>query len=70
MSDFGTWDRSPIKPFQLTGSWMDDSAGRRRRLECSLVGQNLLHAHHAEFDVPATRKEAKRGIYGKLVWRF
>jgi iron complex outermembrane receptor protein len=39
-------------------------------LECSLVGQNLLHVHHAEFDVPATRKEAKRGIYGKLVWRF
>ena len=39
-------------------------------LECSIVGQNLLHAHHAEFGVPATRKEAERGVYGKLVWRF
>jgi iron complex outermembrane receptor protein len=39
-------------------------------LECSIVGQNLLHAHHAEFGVPATRKEAERGVYGRLVWRF
>jgi iron complex outermembrane receptor protein len=39
-------------------------------LECSLVGQNLLHAHHAEFGAPATRKEAERGVYGNLLWRF
>jgi iron complex outermembrane recepter protein len=39
-------------------------------VECSLVGQNLLHAHHAEFGSPATRKEAERGVYGKVVWRF
>jgi hypothetical protein len=29
-----------------------------------------LHAHHAEFGSPATRKEAERGVYGKVVWRF
>jgi iron complex outermembrane recepter protein len=39
-------------------------------LECSLVGQNLLHRHHAEFGVPATRNDAERGAYGKLTWRF
>ena len=39
-------------------------------LEWSIGGQNLLHAHHAEFGPPATRKEARRGIYGKLAWRF
>jgi iron complex outermembrane receptor protein len=39
-------------------------------VECSIVGQNLLHAHHPEFGPPATRKEADRGVYGKLVWRF
>jgi iron complex outermembrane receptor protein len=39
-------------------------------LECSIVGQNLLHAHHAEFGAPVTRKEAERGVHAKLVWRF
>jgi iron complex outermembrane receptor protein len=39
-------------------------------LEWSIVGRNLLHARHAEFGVPATRKEAERGVSGKLVWRF
>ena len=42
----------------------------RPALECSLVGQNLLHARHAEFGAPAARKEAERGVYGKLVWRY
>jgi iron complex outermembrane receptor protein len=39
-------------------------------IECSIGGQNLLHAHHAEFGPLATRKEAQRSIYEKLVWRF
>jgi iron complex outermembrane recepter protein len=38
-------------------------------LECSLVGQNLLHRRHAEFGVPATRKEVERGVYVRLAWR-
>jgi len=42
----------------------------RPALELSLVGQNLLHDRHAEFGVPSTRKEAERGVYGKVVWRL
>ena len=41
-----------------------------RRLELSLVGQNLLHDHHAEFGEPAARGEIQRGVYGKLAWGF
>jgi len=40
------------------------------RLEFSVVGQNLLHAHHPEFGSPATRQEIERGVYGKVLWRF
>jgi iron complex outermembrane receptor protein len=39
-------------------------------VEFSVTGQNLLHAQHAEFGVPATRKEAERGINAKVLWRF
>jgi hypothetical protein len=41
-----------------------------RTIEFSMAGQNLLHAHHAEFGIPGTRNEAERGVNGKLVWRF
>jgi iron complex outermembrane receptor protein len=46
------------------------------RLEFSIVGQNLLHDHHAEFGAFAnargeiTRREIERGVYGKVLWRF
>jgi iron complex outermembrane receptor protein len=40
-------------------------------LELSLVGQNLLHAHHPEYGFPtAAREELQRGGYVKAVWRF
>jgi len=39
-------------------------------LEVSIVGQNLLHAHHAEFGAAATRQEIKRGVYGSVTWHF
>jgi iron complex outermembrane receptor protein len=39
-------------------------------LECSIAGQNLLHAHHAEFGDPATRRDVERSVYGNVVWRF
>ena len=39
--------------------------------EISIVGQNLLHDHHAEYGFPSpTRPEIQRSVYGKLVWRF
>jgi iron complex outermembrane receptor protein len=41
-----------------------------RRIEISLVGQNLLHDHHAEFGEPAARGEIQRGVYGKVAWGF
>src|SRR5437867_2370476 len=39
-------------------------------LEFSIVGQNLLHDHHAEFGALAARQEIDRGVYGKVLWRF
>lgn len=41
-----------------------------KALECSIVGQNLLHDRHAEFGAVATRKEVERGAYVRLAWRF
>ena len=42
-----------------------------RAWEFSLVGQNLLHARHAEYGFPGpSREELQRGISGKAVWRF
>lgn len=39
-------------------------------LELSVVGQNLLHAQHAEFNSPVTRRYIPRGVFAKLSWRF
>jgi iron complex outermembrane receptor protein len=41
-----------------------------KTLECSIVGQNLLHDHHAEFGALITRREVERGAYVKLAWRY
>lgn len=40
-------------------------------LELSIVGQNLLDAHHPEF-VPASpsAREIDRSVYGKIAWRY
>ena len=42
----------------------------RPALELSLVGQNLLHDRHGEFNAAATRQLIERSIYGKATWRF
>jgi iron complex outermembrane receptor protein len=42
----------------------------REGLELSLVGQNLLHDHHAEFGALPSREEIERGVYGEVTWRF
>ncbi|NOQ16202.1 MAG: TonB-dependent receptor [Methyloprofundus sp.] len=42
-------------------------------LELSLVGQNLLAAHHLEYQQESaftTQTEINRGVYGKLAWHF
>jgi len=41
-----------------------------KQLEISVVGQNLLHDHHAEFGAPDRRGEIKRGVYTKIAWGF
>jgi iron complex outermembrane receptor protein len=42
-----------------------------KKLELSVVGQNLLHDHHPEFGFPsATREEIARSVYGKVSWEF
>ena len=41
-----------------------------RQLELSVVGRNLLHAHHPEFGAPAHRGEVSREVYGKVAWGF
>ncbi len=41
------------------------------RLELSLVGRNLLHAHHPEFGAATPlREEVQRTVYAKAEWRF
>jgi len=35
-------------------------------LDLALVGQNLLHARHAEFGAAATRREIERGVYATV----
>ncbi len=38
--------------------------------ELSVIGQNLLHNQHSEFNTPATRRELQRGYNAKFTWRF
>jgi len=40
------------------------------RWELSVVGENLLHDQHAEFNTPGTRREVRRSFYAKALWRF
>jgi iron complex outermembrane receptor protein len=40
-----------------------------RQLQAAIVGQNLLHDHHAEFGPPAGRGEIERGVYVSITWR-
>jgi iron complex outermembrane receptor protein len=40
-------------------------------IDVSLVGQNLLHDHHAEYGFPGpTQVEIARGVYAKVAWQF
>jgi iron complex outermembrane receptor protein len=41
-----------------------------RRLELSVIGQNLLHRRRAEFGPVEMRGEIERGVYVKLAWGF
>ncbi len=44
-----------------------------KRLEFSLVGQNVLDDHHLEFrpsSISTQTTEVERSVYGKITWRF
>jgi len=44
-----------------------------RDLEVFIVGQNLLHDQHAEFQpmvIPTVATEVERGVYGGVTWHF
>jgi iron complex outermembrane receptor protein len=42
-----------------------------KKIELSIVGQNLLHAHHPEYGYSSpTREEIARSIFGKITWRY
>ena len=42
-----------------------------RQVTISVVGQNLLEEHHAEFGAGSSgNTEIERGVYGKVVWRW
>jgi len=47
-------------------AWRDNS----RRWEAAVVGQNLVHASHPEFNTAAQRSEIQRGVYASLTCRF
>ena len=42
------------------------------KVELSVIGRNLLHARHAEFDLPPSgpSEEVQRNIYGRVALRF
>lgn len=42
----------------------------REQLEISVKGGNLLHARHAEFNPPATRRQIERNFHVQMLWRF
>jgi iron complex outermembrane receptor protein len=39
-------------------------------MEISILGENLLHPHHAEFGAPLGRHEIQRGVRIKVLWAF
>jgi iron complex outermembrane receptor protein len=63
-----------LPAFELDSYWeadvrfaWRDSAGR---LETAVVGQNLLHSSHPEYQVASRRNEVQRGVYASVRWRF
>jgi iron complex outermembrane receptor protein len=41
-----------------------------RNLEAAIVGQNLIHESHPEFQAEASRGEIQRSVYLTLTWNF
>ena len=42
-----------------------------KSLELSLMGRNLLHAHHTEYGFPSpTREQIERSVFGRITWGY
>ena len=68
MGSFVTWTIFQAKTSADILTWTCGSAGTpTKNVELSLVGQNLLHGHHAEW---GGGTEIQRGIYTKATWRW
>jgi iron complex outermembrane receptor protein len=65
---------SRLPAFELEAYWEADVRFAWRdasgRVEAALVGQNLLHPSHPEYQVASQRNEVQRGVYASVRWRF
>lgn len=43
---------------------------RNAAWDFAVVGRNLLHARHGEFNSPSGRREIQRSVYSQASWRF
>lgn len=84
-----SWDFAPNVQWDLIGRYVDSLTAENvpayfeldtrigwqlsRRMEVSIVGQNLLNGHHLEFIDPVSSlisTQVNRSWYGMLTWRF
>src|SRR5882672_1411196 len=66
VSGLPAFDLKSYVEADLRLAWRDAS----RRFEAAIVGQNLAHKSHSEFDVASKRSEIQRGVYASLTCRF
>ncbi len=66
VSGLPAFDLKSYVEAELRLAWHD----RERRVEAAIVGQNLAHKSHPEFDVETKRSEIQRGVYASLTCRF
>jgi iron complex outermembrane receptor protein len=66
VGDLLTFDVEEYVEADVRIAWQDEA----KRLEAAIVGQNLVHPSHAEFQVAGQRSDIQRGIYASLTWRF
>lgn len=66
VSGLPAFDLKSYVEAELRLAWRDPA----RRFEAAIVGQNLVHKSHPEFDVESKRSEIQRGVYASLTWRY
>ena len=66
VSELAAFDVGPYVEVDIRLAWRSAS----RRFEAALVGHDLVHEHHAEFEAESRRSEAQRGVYLTMGWRF